>query len=53
MPDINDLKEKAYQFRREILETLQLAGSGHPGGSLSAVEIFIGLYFYKMNHQNM
>ena len=48
--DIASLQQKAVQFRREILETLQLAGSGHPGGSLSAVEIFLILYFYKMNY---
>ena len=48
--DIDLLKHKALQFRREILETLNLAGSGHPGGSLSAVEIFISLYFYKLKH---
>ncbi|MDZ4243027.1 MAG: transketolase, partial [Candidatus Omnitrophota bacterium] len=45
------LRDKAFQFRREILETLHSAGSGHPGGSLSSVEIFISLYFYKMNHR--
>ncbi len=49
-PDIAALQQKALQFRREILETLQLAGSGHPGGSLSAVEIFISLYFYKLQY---
>jgi transketolase len=48
--DINILKEKAHIFRKDILNTLHIAGSGHPGGSLSAVEIFISLYFYKMNH---
>ncbi len=48
--DINALKEKAKQFRKEILETLHLAGSGHPGGSLSAVEILITLYFHKLRH---
>lgn len=49
--DIHSLKQKALQFRKEILETLNLAGSGHPGGSLSAVEILISLYFYKMRHK--
>lgn len=49
--DINSLKQKALQFRREILEVLNLAGSGHPGGSLSAVEILISLYDYKMKHR--
>lgn len=49
--DVSSLKTKALQFRREILEVLNLAGSGHPGGSLSAVEILISLYFYKMRHK--
>ncbi len=49
--DVASLKEKAVVFRREILEVLNTAGSGHPGGSLSAVEIFISLYFYKMNYK--
>jgi len=48
--DTNALQEKARQFRREILTTLNAAGSGHPGGSLSAVEILISLYYGKMNH---
>ena len=46
--DILSLQHQARQFRREILEMLNLAGSGHPGGSLSAVEILISLYFYKI-----
>lgn len=50
-PDIQALKQKAFEFRKEILETLNLAGSGHPGGSLSAVEIMVALYFYKMQHR--
>jgi transketolase len=49
--DIQALKQKAFEFRKEILKTLNLAGSGHPGGSLSAVEIMISLYFYKMQHR--
>lgn len=49
--DLASLQSKASLIRREILETLQLAGSGHPGGSLSAVEIFIALYFYKIKHK--
>lgn len=49
--DINKFKEMARNFRREILEMINEAGSGHPGGSLSAVEILISLYYYKMNHK--
>lgn len=49
--DIKSLEEKARQFRKEILEMITEAGSGHPGGSLSAVEILISLYYHKMNHK--
>ena len=49
--DLDALKERARQFRKEILEMIAEAGSGHPGGSLSAVEILISLYFCKMRHR--
>ncbi len=49
--DLNSLKLKANLFRREILETLETAGSGHPGGSLSAVEIMLALYGHAMAHR--
>jgi transketolase len=49
--DIKSLKKQANDFRRQILETLELAGSGHPGGSLSAVEIFLTLYGHQLNHR--
>lgn len=48
-PDINELKKKAIEIRRDILTMLNRAGSGHTGGSLSLVEILITLYYYKMN----
>ena len=49
--DINILKQKAVQYRKDILQMLNQAGSGHPGGSLSAVEILISLYEYGMKHK--
>lgn len=48
---LDEFKERARQFRKEILETIAEAGSGHPGGSLSGVEILISLYYYKMRHK--
>ncbi|MFC1567043.1 transketolase, partial [bacterium] len=48
--NLQDLQDKAKNFRREILEMVHNAKSGHPGGSLSAIDILITLYFYKMNH---
>ena len=49
--DITSLERKAVVMRREILETLECAGSGHPGGSLSAVEIMAVLYGHQMAHK--
>ena len=44
------LKEVARNTRKLILESLAEAGSGHPGGSLSAVELLVALYFHVMRH---
>ena len=42
------LQKKARQLRRMILDMLHSAGSGHPGGSLSAVEILTTLYYKEL-----
>lgn len=47
--NVDELKQIAVRIRRDIIEMLTEAGSGHPGGSLSAVEILTSLYFNKMN----
>ena len=39
------LNEKAAQIRRLALESIYLAQSGHPGGSLSIAELLSVLYF--------
>lgn len=36
--------------RRQIVEMITAAKSGHPGGSLSAVEILVTLYFDALRH---
>jgi transketolase len=41
---IEELKELSAEIRLEILEVLQRVGSGHPGGSLSCVELVATLY---------
>jgi transketolase len=41
----DELKEIALQVRKDIIEMIYKAESGHPGGSLSAVEIMVALYF--------
>ena len=43
--DIPALRARAREIRRLIIEMLAEAASGHPGGSLSAVEIVTALYF--------
>ncbi len=47
---IDQLKEIARSVRKHILEMTAAANSGHPGGSLSAVEIVTALYFAIMRH---
>lgn len=49
-PSITDLQKQAIGIRKDILRMLLEAGSGHTGGSLSMVELLIGLYFYKLRH---
>lgn len=43
--NLDDLKAVSKNVRRDIIEMIYKAGSGHPGGSLSAVEILVSLYF--------
>ncbi len=48
--EVQKLKEKAKEIRRHIIRMTGEAQSGHPGGSLSAVEILTALYFKVMRH---
>lgn len=43
-----EFKRLAKEIRLTVLKMIYEAGSGHPGGSLSAVEIISTLYFDKM-----
>ncbi|HTS27953.1 MAG TPA: transketolase [Bryobacteraceae bacterium] len=45
---LEELQEIARRIRREIVVMIGAAGSGHPGGSLSAVEMVVELYFNHM-----
>ncbi|MYC31184.1 MAG: transketolase [Chloroflexi bacterium] len=47
---IPEMQAIARELRRDIIQTIYTAGSGHPGGSLSELEILIALYFHVMNH---
>lgn len=44
-----NLTEKAHELRKDLIEMLYQAGSGHPGGSLSCLEILLALYCNVMN----
>jgi transketolase len=45
---IRELTEHANAIRRRIIRMLFTARSGHPGGSLSIVELLTALYFHTM-----
>ncbi len=47
--DFNYLEGKAGILRKHIIKMIGEAGSGHPGGSLSAADILTVLYFQVMN----
>ncbi len=45
------LKEMCIQVRRDIVRMVHGVQSGHPGGSLGCVELFVVLYFHILKHQ--
>lgn len=45
------LAHKAVRYRIDIVDMLAEAGSGHPGGSLSAIDLVSALYHYKLRHR--
>jgi len=47
---VEELQEKAKTLRRHIIRMIAASQSGHPGGSLSAVEIITSLYFNVLRH---
>ena len=50
--DNNELKKHALNVRRNIIEMVYSAQSGHPGGSLGSADILTFLYFEEMNVTN-
>lgn len=48
-PDLQKLQETAKQIRRDVVEMIFEAGSGHPAGSLGMADIFTALYFNILN----
>ncbi|MBC2857267.1 transketolase [Cetobacterium sp. 2A] len=52
--EVLQVEKECKRIRREILEMIHTAGSGHPGGSLSGVELLYVLYseFLKYDSNN-
>jgi len=46
--NIRELESMAKRCRRSIVEMVYRAGAGHPGGSLSAVDMLVALYGYRL-----
>jgi transketolase len=49
-PNIEELNRICKEVRRDVIRMTAQAGSGHPGGSLSEVEILVGLYWDVLRH---
>ena len=50
-PSVEALAGRAKAVRRQIIQMIAAAGSGHPGGSLSMVEILLVLYTHFLRHK--
>jgi len=48
--ELNKLNLEAVKIRKHIIEMLYRAKSGHPGGSLSAADALVALYFKHMKY---
>ncbi len=47
--DRPELKKMAHEVRKGIITSIYSAKAGHPGGSLSAADLFTYLYFEELN----
>lgn len=47
---IEKLEKKARELRKTILRMITMAGSGHPGGSLSSIDLLVALYYHHLRH---
>ena len=48
--DIKSLEERAKVIRRHVVRMIAKAGSGHPGSSLSTVDLLVALFYNKLRH---
>lgn len=50
--DLQDLSSISKEIRKNIILSLNSAGSGHLGGSLGLADVFTVLYFNELNHDS-
>ncbi|NPD31148.1 transketolase [Eggerthellaceae bacterium zg-1084] len=50
--DLQQLEERSREMRASILRSVAAAGSGHPGGSLSCIDVLCALYFGGVLHHD-
>ena len=48
--EINELKKKGCEIRKTALKMITRAGSGHPGGSMSVVDMLTVLYYRQLKN---
>ncbi|MBI5307316.1 MAG: transketolase [Planctomycetes bacterium] len=48
--DVKSLGERAKVIRNHIIRMLAKSGSGHPGSSLSTVDLLVTLFYNKLRH---
>ena len=46
---VQSLENMAKNCRRSIVDMIHKAGAGHPGGSLSAIDLIVALYGTQLN----
>ena len=47
--NVEELTQISRQCREMIIEMITAAKSGHPGGSLSAIDLIVALWFSEMH----
>lgn len=50
---INELRKKAAELRIDILKMIHKADSGHTGGSLSAIDLIVALYYGQVDGESI
>lgn len=48
--ELNTMQDLCTQIRRDIVRMVNIAASGHPGGSMGCVEYFVALYGKLLKH---